>query len=128
MISWGRDSTACCPSVQKCKPAYGLCKGAKVDASFGWRVTATRASAPQESALQPSAIGFGFPRLVPERLAPELLVPVPVTCHPRMNSLLRRSAQISKSVPDSESASCATVKPVSDLSKRFETSRQSAAT
>ena len=25
----GRGSTACCPSVQKCKSACGLCKGAK---------------------------------------------------------------------------------------------------
>jgi len=58
-----------------------------------------------------------------------LPMPLSVSPCPRVPSLrLRRRAQISKSVPDSESASCATVKPVSDLSKRFETSRQSAAT
>ena len=37
---------------------------------------------PQESAVQPSAIGFRTPRLIPERLAPELQAPAPVTCHP----------------------------------------------
>ena len=51
------------------------------------RVTATRASAIRVSAFQPSAIGFGIPRLVPERLAPELLDPVPVTCHPEWISI-----------------------------------------
>jgi hypothetical protein len=44
-------------------------------------VTATGASAIQESAVQPPAIGFGFPRLVPERPDSELLAPAPVTCH-----------------------------------------------
>jgi len=48
---------------------------------FGWRVTATRASAPRESAFQLSAIGFGFPWLAPERPDPELLVSVAVTRH-----------------------------------------------
>jgi hypothetical protein len=43
---------------------------------------ATWASAIQESAFQPSAIGFWFPRLTPERLAPEPPAPVVVTRHP----------------------------------------------
>lgn len=49
--------------------------------NFRWRVTATRASAPRESAFQLSAIGFGFPWLAPERPEPELLVSVAVTRH-----------------------------------------------
>jgi len=57
-------------------------------------VTATGASAPQGSALQLSAIGFGFPRLVPERPEPELLAPVPVTCHPRMNPRNKKAARV----------------------------------
>jgi len=47
-------------------------------------VTATGASAIRGSAFQPSAIGFGFPRLVPGRPDSELLAPAPVTCHPEL--------------------------------------------
>jgi hypothetical protein len=46
-------------------------------------VTATGASAIQELAYQPSAIGSWFLRLTPERLAPELPEPVAVTRHPK---------------------------------------------
>ena len=52
-------------------------------------MTATGASAPQDSAVQPSAIGFGFPRLIPERPEPELPAPVPVTRHPKYLSHLK---------------------------------------
>jgi hypothetical protein len=46
-------------------------------------VTATGASAIQESAYQPSAIGSRILRLIPERLEPELPEPVAVTRHPK---------------------------------------------
>jgi hypothetical protein len=46
-------------------------------------VTATEASAIQESAYQPSAIGSWFLRLTPERLAPEFPEPAAVTRHPK---------------------------------------------
>jgi len=48
-------------------------------------VTATWASAIQESAYQPSAIGFWFPRLIPERPEPELPSAVAVTRHQKIN-------------------------------------------
>ena len=41
------------------------------------RVTATRASAPQELAIQPSAIGFGFPGRFPENVVPTANRPYP---------------------------------------------------
>ena len=47
-------------------------------------MTATGASAIQESAFQPSAIGSWFRRLIPERLAPELPEAVAVTRHPKL--------------------------------------------
>jgi hypothetical protein len=46
-------------------------------------VTAIGASAIQESAYPPSAIGSWFLRLIPERLATELPEPVAVTRHPK---------------------------------------------
>ena len=57
-------------------------------------MTATGASAIQELALQPSAIGFGFPRLVPERPEPELPAPVPVTSHPGMSFSLKTKLSV----------------------------------
>jgi hypothetical protein len=42
-------------------------------------VTATAASAIRESAFQPSAFGFRFLQLIPERLEPELPATVAVT-------------------------------------------------
>ena len=48
-------------------------------------MTATGASAIQESAFQPSAIGFWFQPLIPERLAPELTEPVAITRHPKLH-------------------------------------------
>ena len=80
--------------------------------------------------VRPAANGCGS--YVVTRSRPYLVMPLPlvtVSPCPRVPSLrLGRSAQISKSVPDSDSASWATVKQARDLSKRFETSRQRAAT
>jgi len=47
-------------------------------------VTATGASAIQESAFQPSAIGSWFRRLTPERPEPELPTAAAVTRHPKL--------------------------------------------
>jgi len=47
-------------------------------------VTATGASAIQESAFQPTAIGSWFLWLIPERLAPELPAAAAVTRHPKL--------------------------------------------
>ncbi len=46
-------------------------------------MTAIGASAIQASVFQPSAIGFGFLRLTPERPESERPAPVPVTSHPK---------------------------------------------
>ena len=59
-------------------------------------MTATGASAIRGSAFQPSAIGFGFPRLVPERPDPELQAPVPVTCHPEWTRCLAACQRASR--------------------------------
>jgi hypothetical protein len=48
-------------------------------------VTATGASAIQESAFQPSAIGSWFLRPIPERLALELPAPLAVIRHLKMH-------------------------------------------
>ena len=57
----GRVGTASRHSCLEVGTAPRAVLGAKVDASSRCRVTATRASAPQDSAFQPSAIGFGVP-------------------------------------------------------------------
>ena len=65
----GRDSTTCCPKCTRSR----------------WRVTAPRASAFRVSAVQPSAAGSGFPRLMAEKPKPESLMPAAVTCHLKMS-------------------------------------------
>jgi hypothetical protein len=48
-----------------------------------FQVTATWSSAIRVSVFQPLAAGFRIPRPIPERLTPELPVPLPITCHPK---------------------------------------------